>query len=463
MKKNESLDEINYIEDFPLEISYGRKGNKHQLDFFAKMERELGMYGNDRSRSRSPVRRRLSDDRDRYDDYNDSSSNNGNGSRRQRRDRGSRFNDRYDQSYGGSRYHDDRNWPPRRGGRGRGGSRSFRGGRGGGRGRTLGPIVERDLERQFDATKRNFENSIFVRNLTFDCTPEDLKELFGTVGEVVEADIITSKGHHRGMGTVEFTKNESVQDAISKFDGALFMDRKLMVRQDNPPPEAAKEFSKKATREEIDNGFEVFIINLPYSMNWQSLKDMFKECGHVLRADVELDFNGFSRGFGSVIYPTEDEMIRAIDTFNGMEVEGRVLEVREGRFNKRKNNDRYNQRREDLEDTRGTEPSLAQDAAVHIDETAAKFTEGVNPGGDRNCFIYCSNLPFSTARSDLFDLFGPIGKINNAELKPQENGQPTGVAVVEYENLVDADFCIQKLNNYNYGGCSLQISYARRD
>lgn len=47
------------------------------------------MYGNDRSRSRSPVRRRLSDDRDRYDDYNDSSSNNGNGSRRQRRDRGS--------------------------------------------------------------------------------------------------------------------------------------------------------------------------------------------------------------------------------------------------------------------------------------------------------------------------------------------------------------------------------------
>lgn len=45
-----------------------------------------------------------------------------------------------------------------------------------------------------------------MRNLTFDCTPEDLKELFGTVGEVVEADIITSKGHHRGMGTVEFTK-----------------------------------------------------------------------------------------------------------------------------------------------------------------------------------------------------------------------------------------------------------------
>ncbi|CAI1872580.1 hypothetical protein SEUBUCD646_0C00620 [Saccharomyces eubayanus] len=433
------------------------------------MERRLGMYGNDRSRSRSPVRRRLSDDRDRYDDYNNSNSGSGGSSRHQRRGRGSRFNDRYDQGYGG-RYHDDRDWPPRRGGRGgRGGSGSFRGGRGGGasggRGRSLGPIVERDLEKQFDATKRNFENSIFVRNLTFDCTPEDLKELFGTVGEIVEADIITSKGHHRGMGTVEFTNNESVQDAISKFDGALFMDRKLMVRQDNPPPEASKEFSKKATREEVDNGFEVFIINLPYSINWQSLKDMFKECGRVLRADVELDFNGFSRGFGSVIYPTKDEMMRAIDTFNGMEVEGRVLEVREGRFNnRRKDNDRYNQDPQDPEeDIRDAEPDLVQDITVHVDETATKFTEGVNSGGDRNCFIHCSNLPFSTARSDLFDLFGPIGKINNAELKPQENGQPTGVAVVEYENLVDADFCIQKLNNYNYGGCSLQISYAKRD
>lgn len=258
------------------------------------------------------------------------------------------------------------------------------------------------------------------------------------------------------MGTVEFTNTEDVDEAIRRFDGAYFMDRQIFVRQDNPPPENTniekfptrrreRAFASTAGSHNNPNAsiYEVFVANLPYSVNWQALKDMFKECGNVIRADVELARNGYSRGFGTVLYGTPEEMQDAIARFHGYELEGRILEVREGK-----------------------KTAVDQPPQEPIDNSShfnSEFTEGVTGGGERNCLIYCANLPFSTATSDLYDLFETIGKLNNAELKFDSKGAPTGVAIVEYENIEDADVCIDRLNNYNYGGCDLEISYGKNE
>lgn len=366
--------------------------------------------------------------------------------------------------YGG-RYEGSRRGDSRRGdygmgrGRGRGGFRddARRGGFRRARG-DYGPVLSRDLDSTYDEkVNRNYGNSIFVGNLTYDCTPEDLKDHFSEIGEVVRADIITSRGHHRGMGTVEFTNPDDVDEAIRKYDSSYFMDRQVFVRQDNPPPESARDNGRERLpvreRKERTSGqqqysqqqlpvYEVFVANLPYSINWQALKDMFKECGNVIRADVELDRNGYSRGFGTVIFGTPEEMEGAIERYNGYEVEGRALDVREGRNST------------GAENNTPAEPEISN---------VSEFTEGVSGGGEKSNLIYCSNLPFSTATSDLYDLFETIGKVNNAELKYDVEGAPLGVAVVEYANDEDADMCIDRLNNYNYGGCDLDISYAKRD
>lgn len=331
-----------------------------------------------------------------------------------------------------------------------------------------GPVLARELDSTYDEkVNRNYANSIFVGNLTYDCTPEDLKDHFSEVGEVVRADIITSRGHHRGMGTVEFTNSDDVDEAIRRFDSSYFMDRQVFVRQDNPPPESARE--RPPTRERKERkpagqygqqqypAYEVFVANLPYSVNWQALKDMFKECGNVIRADVELDRNGYSRGFGTAIFGTPEEMQAAIERYNGYELEGRVLDVREGR------NATGAAGGPGASDAAGEAESVpAEPASTEAPQTTG-LTDGVVGGGERNNMIYCSNLPFSTATSDLYDLFETIGKVNNAELKYDAEGQPIGVAVVEYANIEDADVCMERLNNYNYGGCDLDISYAKRE
>ena len=357
--------------------------------------------------------------------------------------------------------------------RGRPGGRSSR--FGGGRG-DYGPILARELDSSYEEkVNRNYANSIFVGNLTYHCTPDDLRDFFSQIGDVVRADIITSRGHHRGMGTVEFTDAKYVDEAIRQYDGSMFMDRQIFVRQDNPPPATAPStFSPSSSassyerrngpRKQItgppplrQQGYEILVGNIPFSLNWQALKDMFRDCGEVTRADVELDRDGYSRGFGTVIFADEESMNRAIDKYNGYEIEGHVLDVREGYQNPSRNHSRQQQRQ--------PQRSQQQDStfASGSSPKGSKFTEGFVGGGERNNFIFCSNLPFSTDRSDLFDLFETIGKVNNAELRYDSTGAPTGIAVIEYANVEDADVCIDRLNNYNYGGCDLNISYARSD
>jgi RNA recognition motif-containing protein len=47
---------------------------------------------------------------------------------------------------------------------------------------------------------------------------------------------------------------------------------------------------------------------------WQDLKDLFRECGNVLRANIMYGKDGKSRGYGTVLYSNADEAKSAIGT-----------------------------------------------------------------------------------------------------------------------------------------------------
>lgn len=53
--------------------------------------------------------------------------------------------------------------------------------------------------------------------------------------------------------------------------------------------------------------------------------------GNILRADVSLDHEGKSKGFGSVVFESVDDARRAVEMFNGREFSGRILQVHQDR------------------------------------------------------------------------------------------------------------------------------------
>ncbi|KAM0787458.1 hypothetical protein ACM66B_003536 [Microbotryomycetes sp. NB124-2] len=74
-------------------------------------------------------------------------------------------------------------------------------------------------------------------------------------------------------------------------------------------------------------GRHLFVGNLPFNCQWQELKDLMRQCGNVLRADIATGPDGRSRGFGSVLFATSQDAERAVQQLNGFDFNGRPLKV----------------------------------------------------------------------------------------------------------------------------------------
>ena len=76
----------------------------------------------------------------------------------------------------------------------------------------------------------------------------------------------------------------------------------------------------------------LFVGNLPYAMDNDKLAQLFAGAGTVVSAKVISDkYSGRSRGFGFVEMSTDEESKKAIEMFNGKDIEGRALVVNEAR------------------------------------------------------------------------------------------------------------------------------------
>ncbi|HUF94040.1 MAG TPA: RNA-binding protein [Candidatus Limnocylindria bacterium] len=80
---------------------------------------------------------------------------------------------------------------------------------------------------------------LFVGNLSFQATEEDLRELFQQAGTVETVRIITDQftGRPRGFGFVEMATKEEAGKAVEMLNGRLFRDRNLVVDEARPQPQ----------------------------------------------------------------------------------------------------------------------------------------------------------------------------------------------------------------------------------
>ena len=76
----------------------------------------------------------------------------------------------------------------------------------------------------------------------------------------------------------------------------------------------------------------LYIGGLSYNTTEEGLKESFSQAGSVESASIMIDkLSGRSRGFGFVEMGTDEEAEKAIEMFNGKELDGRTLTVNEAR------------------------------------------------------------------------------------------------------------------------------------
>jgi RNA recognition motif-containing protein len=88
--------------------------------------------------------------------------------------------------------------------------------------------------------------NIYVGNLSWSMTDEDLMNLFTQYGTVSSAKILKDKmnGRSKGFGFVEMEDDEAAKAAIANLHEQEVMDRKLIVNESQPRPEG--EYKKRS-------------------------------------------------------------------------------------------------------------------------------------------------------------------------------------------------------------------------
>ncbi len=75
--------------------------------------------------------------------------------------------------------------------------------------------------------------NIYVGNLSWEVTEDELRDEFGAFGEVKSARLITDRmtGRSRGFGFVEMMNNDEAKAAIAELNGKAIKGRNLKVNE----------------------------------------------------------------------------------------------------------------------------------------------------------------------------------------------------------------------------------------
>jgi len=168
------------------------------------------------------------------------------------------------------------------------------------------------------------KKKIYVGNLSFDTTRDDLMEYFGLYGEVFDVYIPLDSATGSPRGFAFITMDEAAADeAIEKTNGEELMGRKITVSLPLPPGE------KKTQRQPRIPLQKLYVGNLSFYTVTDTLREFFGEFGEVYDCYMPEDPNtGETRGFGFVTMLQEDAQ-RAIDETDGCELDGRIIRVNE--------------------------------------------------------------------------------------------------------------------------------------
>ncbi|KAL2268154.1 hypothetical protein VTJ83DRAFT_3000 [Remersonia thermophila] len=386
-----------------------------------------------------------------------------------------------------------------------------------GSGYNAAPVQPQPFEQHRPVTMNNIRETsqqdrrVYVGNLSYDVKWHHLKDFMRQAGEVLYADVLLlPNGMSKGCGIVEYATREQAQNAVATLSNQNLMGRLIYVREDR---EAEPRFGPPGGVPRGGGGYpggmggapgygggfagpamgapgrQIYVANLPFTVGWQDLKDLFRQAarvGGVIRADVHLGPDGRPKGSGIVVFESPEDARNAIQQFNGYDWQGRTLEVREDRFAGAPNMGVGGFGRGGFAGGygrggfgggrggfgggrggfaggygRGGFGGPGPYDAPHQSVPPNPFTDGATAGHEKCDTIYVRNLPWSTSNEDLVELFTTIGKVEQAEIQYEPSGRSRGTGVVRFDNADTAETAIAKFQGYQYGGRPLNLSFVK--
>eukprot|EP00531_Pseudo-nitzschia_arenysensis_P007146 CAMPEP_0116130994 /NCGR_PEP_ID=MMETSP0329-20121206/8774_1 /TAXON_ID=697910 /ORGANISM="Pseudo-nitzschia arenysensis, Strain B593" /LENGTH=454 /DNA_ID=CAMNT_0003625405 /DNA_START=56 /DNA_END=1420 /DNA_ORIENTATION=- len=267
--------------------------------------------------------------------------------------------------------------------------------------------------------------SVFVGNLRYETRWQALKDHMRKAGNVDSANILEApNGRSKGCALITYQHPKEASRAIKELNETELEGRKIFVQPDT-------KVNDEGRRVEPSTANGVYVGNLPYECSWQALKDFFKTCGYIERAEVMEDpQTGRKKGFGLVYFSNERGVENAIRKFHGTDFQGRTLEVRPDKKSGGNNNN-------------SNAPSSSRN-------------NNNNNDGSGDFKVFFGNLDFNCSWQDLKDFVQKrCGRVEHADIPKK------GWGVVSFANRRDAGNAISQLDRVVFQNRTLEVRWDR--
>ncbi|XP_065856657.1 RNA-binding protein CP33, chloroplastic [Euphorbia lathyris] len=180
----------------------------------------------------------------------------------------------------------------------------------------------------------NGEGRLYVGNLPYSMTSSQLTEIFQEAGRVASVEVIYDRvtDRSRGFGFVTMASIEEAKEAIQMFNGSLIGGRTARVNFPEVPKGGEREVMgtrmQSTYKGFVDSPHKLYAGNLGWTLTSQALRDAFADQPGLLSVKVIYERDtGRSRGFGFITFETAEAAEAALESMNGVEVEGRPLRL----------------------------------------------------------------------------------------------------------------------------------------
>ncbi|KAK1830000.1 putative multiple RNA-binding domain-containing protein [Podospora conica] len=195
---------------------------------------------------------------------------------------------------------------------------------------TAAELLERD-----DAEDQPETSSLFVRNLNFSTTTDDLTKAFQHLAGFVKAQVKTKTDPKKpgqilsmGFGFCAFRTKELAQAAQKAMDGFVLAAHKLSVKASHRGLDAAEEQRQKdLAKKAAGQRTKLIIKNLPFEMSKKEVRELFSNYGKLISIRIPKKFDQSSRGFAFAEFSTPKEALNAMTALKDTHLLGRRLVI----------------------------------------------------------------------------------------------------------------------------------------
>ncbi|XP_077356093.1 ELAV-like protein 2 isoform X10 [Festucalex cinctus] len=314
------------------------------------------------------------------------------------------------------------------------------------------------------------KTNLIVNYLPQNMAQEELKSLFGSIGEIESCKLVRDKitGQSLGYGFVNYVEPKDAEKAINTLNGLRLQTKTIKVSYARPSSASIRDAN-------------LYVSGLPKTMTQTELEQLFSQYGRIITSRILVDqVTGLSRGVGFIRFDRRVEAEEAIKGLHCQKPPGAAepITVKFANNPSQKSNQALLSQLYHSPNRRYPGPLSQQAQRFRLDNLlnmaygvksrfSAMAIDGVSslaginiPGHSGGWCIFVYNLAPDADESILWQMFGPFGAVTNVKvIRDFNTNKCKGFGFVTMTNYDEAAVAIGSLNGYRLGDRVLQVSF----